>query len=137
VVAEAKPRGQPGVVEGAGEDGRVGGRRAEAAGSAAGGQHQRGGKSQGAAAVVQVIRVVVVADQHQVYRPELVLADRRAGGLGEVAMGTGGIEGGVADNAQATDVEDGGRAAQHHGRALLPRHHSSTLTSEADSLRQS
>jgi hypothetical protein len=38
-------------------------------------------------------------------------------------MRTGVIEGGVADNAQAAEVEDGGRAAHHHGRALLPRHH--------------
>jgi hypothetical protein len=127
VVAEAKPRGQPGVVEGAGEDGRVGGRRAEAAGSAAGGQHQRGGKSQGAATVVQIIGVVVVADQHQVHRPELVVGDSRAGGLGEVAMGTRVVEGGVAGDAQAADVEDGGRTAHHHGRAYLPRHHGSTL----------
>src|SRR6516225_1616333 len=48
------------------------GRLAEAAGSAAGGQHQRGGQGQGAATIVQVIGVVVVADQHQVHRPELV-----------------------------------------------------------------
>src|SRR6266699_5923227 len=80
-----------------------------------------------AAAVVQVVGVVVVADQHQVHRAELVLGDRRAGGLGEVAVRTGVVEGGVADNAQAADVEDGGRAAHHHGRALLPRDHGFTL----------
>ena len=67
---------------------------AEAPGSAAGGQHQRGGQRQGAAAVVEVVGVVVVADQHQVHRPELVLGDRRADGLGEVAVRAGGVEGG-------------------------------------------
>src|SRR5205823_13046609 len=82
-----------------------------------------GGEGQGTAAVVQVIGVVVVADQHQVHRAELVLRDRRAGGLGEVAVGTGVVEGGVADDTQAAEVQDGGRAAQHRGRAFLSRHH--------------
>src|SRR6185312_10014340 len=77
-------------------------------------QDQRGGERQGAAAVVQVVGVIVVADQHQVHRAELVLGDRRAGGLGEVAVGPRVVEGGVADDAQAADV---------HGRAFLSRHH--------------
>src|SRR5690349_18293283 len=55
---------------------------------------------------VLVVGVIVVAGQHQVHRPELVLGDRRPGGLGEVAVGAGGVEGGVADDAQATEVED-------------------------------
>ncbi len=42
-------------------------------------------------------------------------------------MGAGGVEGGVADDAQAAEVEDGGRAAHHHGRALPPRDHALTL----------
>src|SRR6201994_3701629 len=84
---------------------------------------RRGGERQGAAAVVQVVGVIVVADQHQVHRAELVLGDRRADGLGEVAVGPRVVEGGVADDAQAADVQDGGRAAQHRGRAFLSRHH--------------
>jgi hypothetical protein len=42
-------------------------------------------------------------------------------------MVAGGVERRVADNAQAAEVKDGGRTADHHGRALLPRHHASTI----------
>jgi hypothetical protein len=73
--------------------------------------------------VVEVIGVVVVADQYQVHRPELVVGDHRADGLGEIAMRTRGVKGGVTDNSQAGDVEDGRRAAHHHGCTFLPFHH--------------
>jgi hypothetical protein len=53
-----------------------------------------------------------VADQNQVHRSELIVGDRRARGLGQVAVETGFVEGGVADHAQAAEVEDSGGTAR-------------------------
>ena len=55
------------------------------------------------------------------------LGQHRSGGLGEVAMGAGRVEGGIAHDSQATEVQNGRRTAHHHDRAFLSRHHRYTL----------
>ena len=83
-------------------------------------EHQRGGDGERAAAVVEVVGVDGVADQYHVDRSERVLIDGRPGGLGEVAVGTRGVEGRVGDDAETAEIEDGRRSAQHRHRAVLP-----------------
>ena len=61
------------------------------------------------------------------HQPAMLLGQHRSGGLGEVAMGAGRVEGGIAHDSQATEVQNGRRTAHHHDRAFLSRHHRYTL----------
>ncbi|MBB4939149.1 hypothetical protein FHR32_003454 [Streptosporangium album] len=69
--------------------------------------------------LVEVVQMQIVADQNEVDRAQLIRADSGSGRLGEVSVGTGGVEGRVGDDAQAADVDDGRRTAQDHDRAFL------------------
>src|SRR5262249_34790335 len=53
--------------------------------------------------------------------PEILAADRRAGGLGQVAVFPRWIEGRVHHDPAAADIDDGRRAAQHTDRAGASR----------------
>ncbi|ORV83113.1 hypothetical protein AWC11_22345 [Mycobacterium interjectum] len=59
------------------------------------GEYQRRGQRHPAALVVEVVGVLIVADQHRVHRPERVGAHHGAGQFGQVAMLAGRIEGRV------------------------------------------
>ena len=73
----------------AGPGGEANGRPGQPPGAAGGGQHEAGGEGKGAATVIEVVRVIVVADQHQIHLPELFFGDRLADGLGQVAVRAG------------------------------------------------
>jgi hypothetical protein len=96
--------------------GEATGGAAETAGAAAGGEDERDVGQEGASGVVQVVRVLVVREQHGVDRTEVGWVDRRGGGLGQnhAAGGVvpGGVEGRVGQDPQAAVLEEGGRAAE-------------------------
>lgn len=75
------------------------GRGTQAFGRAGGGEQRRRVHREGTAALVEVVDVVVVADEDDVDGADLVLGDGRALGLRQVALWSGGVEGRVADDA--------------------------------------
>ncbi|MFD0474416.1 hypothetical protein ACFQ0B_43900 [Nonomuraea thailandensis] len=64
--------------------------------------------------------MAVVADQHQVDRAQGVLGGGGTRRLRQVSVRPGVVEGRVADDAQAAEVDDGRGAAQDGDRTFLP-----------------
>jgi hypothetical protein len=89
---------------------------AETAGATGGGEDDRDVGEQGTAGVVQVVRVLVMGQQHHVDRPQVGGVDRAGGGLGEDEVAEGvvarGVEGGVGEEPQASVLDHGGGAAE-------------------------
>jgi hypothetical protein len=82
------------------------------------GENQWRGQRQPTAVVVQIVRVLVVADQYPVYRSKSIGAHRGTGDLSQVGVWAGRIEGRVHYDPAASDVDDRLRAAQHANRAV-------------------
>ena len=82
------------------------------------GENQRRSQSEPAAIVVQVVGMLVVADQYRVHRPKGIGAHRGTGELRQVGVHAGWIEGRVHHDPAAGDVDDGRRPAQHADRAV-------------------
>jgi hypothetical protein len=70
--------------------------------------------------VVQVVGMLVVADQNRIHRSQRVGAHRGTGDLGQIGMHAGRIEGRVHHDPAAGDVDDRRRAAQHTDRTVAP-----------------
>ena len=90
---------------------------AEALGPCQGCEDAPGARQKVAAGVIEVVRVMVVGEQHQVDRGEFVGSDRRTGELVQddrrprTGVVAGRVEGGIRQDVQATVGEQGGRPA--------------------------
>jgi signal transduction histidine kinase len=77
------------------------------------GQHQGRRQREATALLVEVVGVLVVADEHHIDETKGFRRHRRAGGLGEVTVLAGLVKCWVDDQTSARDVDDGGGSAQH------------------------
>ena len=84
------------------------------------GQHQRCRQRHRAAVVVEIVRMLVVADQYRVHRAERVGGDGGAGELGQIRVFPGRIEGRVHHEPVPADVDDRRGTAQHADRTVAP-----------------
>ena len=92
------------------------GRRAEPVRAARMGQHQRRGERHLSALVVEIVRMLVMADQHHVDGSQRGGGYRRADRLGQVVVFTGLVERRIHQDPTAAEVDNGGRTAQHTER---------------------
>ena len=84
-------------------------------------QEQRRGERHPPAFVVEVVRMLIMADQHHIDGTEFGGADRRPDRLGQVVVRAGLVESRVDDDPTATEIDDRRRTAQHAERDLTAR----------------
>jgi hypothetical protein len=87
------------------------GSAAQACGGTNAGEHQWSGEGELPSSLVEVVGVLVVADQHDVHTPEIALGDRWSLGLSQVPDISGRVEGWVDHETATGDVHHDRRPA--------------------------